>query len=130
MSQENVELAQKAFAHFEEVAAPDWSLLDEEIEIYDHDLIDAGPYRGHQGYVRWLQDWLDAWSDSSMESEEFIDAGDRVVAVLRMRATGRVSGITVERQDAMVYGTRGGAVVRIDYFNTKQQALKVVGLEE
>ena len=65
-----------------------------------------------------------------MESEEFIDAGDRVVAVLRMRATGRVSGITVERQDAMVYRTQAGAVVRIDYFNSKQQALDAVGLEE
>jgi hypothetical protein len=47
-----------------------------------------------------------------------------------MRATGRVSGITVERQDATVYRSQGGAVIRIDYFNSKQQALEAVGLAE
>jgi len=130
MSEENVEIVRKAVAHFESLAPPDWSLLHQEIELYGHDLLDAGPYHGHVGYVRWLHDWLDAWSESRMEAEEFIDTGDRVVVVFRVSATGRDSGITFQYQNAFVYATQDGSVNRIDYFNSKQQALQAVGLEE
>jgi len=129
MSEETVEIVRKAVAHFESLAPPDWSLLHEEIELYGHDLLDAGPYHGHVGYVRWLHDWLDAWSESRMEAEEFIDTGDRVVVVFRVSATGRDSGITFQHENAFVYATQDGSVNRIDYFNSKQQALRAVGLE-
>jgi hypothetical protein len=36
----------------------------------------------------------------------------------------------MERQDAMVYVVRDRQVVRVDYYNSKQQALQAVGLEE
>ncbi len=131
MSQENVEIVRRAFAHIETADLPDWDLLHEKVEINDHDLLDAGPYHGHAGYGRWLLDWLDAWSDSRMDSEEFIDAGNgRVIVLLQTTATGRASGITIERQDAMVYETQGGVVIRIDYYNNRDQALKAVGLAE
>jgi ketosteroid isomerase-like protein len=64
-----------------------------------------------------------------MEPEEFIDADDdHVILVLRLKATGRGSGVNVERQDAMVFTVRDGKAVRIDYYNSKQQGLKAVGL--
>jgi ketosteroid isomerase-like protein len=47
-----------------------------------------------------------------------------------MKATGRDSGIALERQDAQVFKMRDGKVVRLDYYNSKQEALKAVGLEE
>ena len=129
MSQENVELTRQAFAVWGETGEPDWRQMHEQVEIYDHDIMDAGEYRGHEGFRRWLEDWSSAWSEFSMDPEEFIDAGDRVVVVLRMRATGRGSGVEVERQDAIVFEVRGGMTVRIDYYNNRAQALKAVGLE-
>jgi ketosteroid isomerase-like protein len=65
-----------------------------------------------------------------MEPEEFIDAGERMVAVVRMTARGASSGALVERQDALVQSVRDGKLVRIDYYNNRAQALEAVGLEQ
>jgi ketosteroid isomerase-like protein len=92
--------------------------------------MDGEDYRGHAGVVRWLEDWSSAWSEFTMAPEEFIDAGERVVAVLRMRAKGRSSGVVLDRQDALVQEVRDGMIVRIDYYNNRSAALKAVGLEE
>ena len=47
-----------------------------------------------------------------------------------MTATGRGSGITVEREDALVYRLRDELIVRIDYFNNRRDALDAAGLRE
>jgi ketosteroid isomerase-like protein len=64
-----------------------------------------------------------------LEPEEFIDAGDQVVALLRVKATGH-SGVALERDDAIVYTMRDGQVARLDYYNNRPQALEAVGLRE
>jgi ketosteroid isomerase-like protein len=130
VSQESVEAVQRGFAVWGETGEPDWATMHEQIEVHDHDIMDAGEYRGHEGFRRWLTDWASAWSSFSMDPEEFIDAGERVVVVLRMRATGRGSGVDVERQDAIVFEVRDDMIVRVDYYNNRAQALKAVGLED
>jgi hypothetical protein len=52
-------------------------MLDEDIEVHDHDTRDQGEYRGHAGYGRSLKDWGAAWADWTMEPEEYIDARDQ-----------------------------------------------------
>ena len=128
MSQANIEVIQQSFVVWGETGEPDWSTTHDDVEVHDHDILDAGQYRGHDGVRRWLEDWSSAWSEFSMDPEEFIDAGDRVVVFLRMRAKGRGSGLEVERQDAIIFEVRDGMVVRIDYYNNRQQALEAVGL--
>ena len=129
MSQENVELARKALEQFIATGEPAWHVTHRDVEVYDHDIMDGEDYRGHAGVVRWLEDWSSAWAEFSMEPEEFIDAGERVVAVVRMRAKGRSSGLVLDRQDAVVQEVRDGMIVRIDYYNNRAQALEAVGLE-
>ncbi|HWG08693.1 MAG TPA: nuclear transport factor 2 family protein [Solirubrobacteraceae bacterium] len=131
MSQENVELVRESLERFVATGEPAWDMLDEEIEVHDHDIVDAGEYRGLAGVERWFEDWAAAWSEFSMEPEAFIDAGERVIAVVRMKATGRGSGVSVDRQDAMVWEIGPDRrLVRVDYFNNRQQALKSVGLAD
>jgi hypothetical protein len=50
--------------------------------------------------------------------------------VYRLKVSGRVSDVTVERHDAMVCRVQDGKIARIDYCNDRSQALKFVGLEE
>jgi len=128
MSQQNVELMEAGIAHFIATGEPDWSTIHQEVEVYDHDILDAGKYRGHAGYRRWLEDWAAAWSEFTLEPEEFIDAGERVVVVLRMKATGRGSGVSLERRDALLVELHDGQAVRLDYYNNREQALEAVGL--
>jgi ketosteroid isomerase-like protein len=130
MSRENVEIVRGAFEHFAATGEPAWHVTHEQVEVHDHDILDAGEYRGHDGVARWLRDWENAWGEFTVTAEELLDAGERVVLVLRMTATGRGSGATLERQDAMVWQLRDGKLVRLDYFNSKQQALEAVGLTE
>jgi ketosteroid isomerase-like protein len=130
MSRENVELAQNALREFAASGEPAWELLHDDVEVHDHDIMDAGEYRGHEGFGRWLEDWAAAWSEYTMEPEEFLDAGDRVVAFILQKTTGQGSGIALERHDAMVVEARDAKIVRLDYYNNRAQALKAVGLEE
>jgi ketosteroid isomerase-like protein len=131
MSHTNVELARRAVEHFMQTGEHAWELIHEEVEVQDHDILDARDYRGHAGWARWFEDWGAAWADYSVEPEEFIDADDdRVILVLRLYATGRGSGVKIERQDAMVITVRLGKVVRVDYYNSKQQGLESVGLAD
>jgi ketosteroid isomerase-like protein len=130
MSQENVEVIQRGFEHFMATGEPYWETFHAEVEVHDHDTMDQGEYRGHAGLGRWLEDWAAAWSEFSMEPEEFLDAGEYVVMFVRMKATGASSGLVLERQDAMVFAVRDGKVLRLDYYNNRTEALEAVGLAE
>ncbi len=130
MSQQNVEIVRRELEHFAATGEPDFSLLDEAIEVHDHDIPDAGEYRGHGGVTRWLMDWTSAWGETAFEAEEWIDADDRVVVVGIQRVTGHGSGLAVERQDAIIWTVREGAIVRLDYYNSRDQAVEAAGLPE
>jgi ketosteroid isomerase-like protein len=128
MSQQNVELVQAAMEGFDSSDRATWALLNKDIEVHDHDIMDAGTYRGHEGFGRWQEDWNAAWSTATLEPQEFIDAGERVVALILQKTTGQGSGVALEREDAMVFELRDGMIVRIDYYNDRAQALKDAGV--
>jgi ketosteroid isomerase-like protein len=129
MSQENVELTQRFYQHFLGTGEVPWDMVDEEAEVHDHDAPDQkGVYRGHAGVRRWLDDWGAAWAEWRIEPEEFIDADDYVVVVVRMHTKGLGSGVQLERQDALVYRFRNNKILRTDYYNSREQALQAAGL--
>ena len=130
MSRDNVEIVRRGFEHFIATGEPLWETLDEELVIRDHDIPDSSDYRGYAGLAQWQEDWSAAWDDWRWEADRFIDAGDRVVGVLRVRAKGRGSGVDVKRVDGAVWTLRDGKCIGLDYYGSKAEALKAVGLEE
>ena len=104
--------------------------VDPQIEIYDHDIPDSGTYSGLEGLSRWQADWEASWESWRWVPEEFVDLGERVIAVLRVFARGRHSGTEVERLDAAVWTIRDGKAVRLDYYGSKEEAFEAVGLRE
>jgi ketosteroid isomerase-like protein len=130
MSQENVELVRRILERFGKTGKPDLSDLDPGIEIHDHELPDSQIHHGHDGFMRSIEDWESAWDDYSFDLEEVIDAGDRVVVILHTTATGRISGLKLDRRDAQIYELRDAKVVRLDYYSTKAEALDAAGLRE
>jgi ketosteroid isomerase-like protein len=123
-----VDLVRRGFEHFVATGEPAWDTLHEHVEVRDHDIMDGREYRGHADVRRWLfEDWASAWAEYSAEPEEYIDVDDEhVIAVFRIKATGRSSGVAIERQDAMVYVVRDQQITRLDYYNSRQQALEAV----
>jgi len=124
-----VEVVRRGLEHVLATGELDWDTTDEQVEIHDHDLPDRGEYVGGAGAQRWLEDWGAAWAEWSFQPQEFIDAGDRVIVVAQVTAKGRDSGAEVDRQDGLVYTLRDRKVVRLDYFNSRDQALEAVGLQ-
>ncbi len=129
MAAGDVEVVRESLTLWARTGEVDWDLVHEELEIRDHDLIDAGEYRGRGGFERWMTDWAAPWSTFSMELQELRDAGGHVVvAFVRMRATGAGSSVPVERDDAIVYRLRDGLIASLDYYNNREQALADAGL--
>jgi ketosteroid isomerase-like protein len=129
VSDANVELIRDALQTWRRTGEPAWELTHPDVEVRDHDIMDAGEYRGHEGVARWLVDWGTAWSGFTMDVVEVIEAGESgVVALIRIGATGRESGISVEREDAVVYEVRDGLIVQVDYYNDRAVALAAAGL--
>lgn len=128
MSAENLEIVRRTLEKFAETGEIEWSTVDQDIEITDHDIPDQQGYRGHDGLARWLEDWATAWAEYTIEPTDFLDAGNYVVVVLRMRATGRGSGLELDREDAIVYELHDGKMIRCEYFNDKLHALAAAGI--
>jgi ketosteroid isomerase-like protein len=129
MSQKDVETVQATWEEWGK-GRIDFGSMDPSVEIFDHDLPDAGVYNGHEGFLQWLADWEAAWDNFSLIPKDFIDGGETVVVIAAMTATGRGSGITIEREDALVYRFRDGLIARVDYFNNRREALEAAGLSE
>jgi ketosteroid isomerase-like protein len=130
MSQETMEIARAAGEALERADMDAvLALFDPAIEVFDHDIPDAPhSYRGVEGLERWQADWEASWASWRWEPDELIDAGDRVVTILRLHATGRESGVEVERLDGAVWTVRHDKVIRLDYYGSKDEALEAVGL--
>jgi len=62
--------------------------------------------------------------------EEFIDAGDQVVAIVHFRGRGRESGIEVDTRTYAVYTLREGKTIGMEEFTERFEALEAAGLSE
>ena len=131
MSEENLAWARRSLEHFAATGTPYLEGAADDIEVFDHDIPDArNPYVGHDGVVAWLADFAESWSSFELDVERFVDAGDRIVALLRLRAVGAASGVALDRGDALVWTFRDGQMTRMDYFNSHAQGLEAAGLTE
>ena len=107
-----------------------WDLIDPAIEIHDHDVPDGDVFLGHARWLRWESTFDSAWEQVSIEPEEYIDAGgDKAVLLHRLAAQGR-GGISLERQDGVVYTLRDGRIVRMDYYGSRVEAREAAGLRD
>lgn len=129
--EENVETVRRALLS---LAAGDIEAslvdVDPEVVVDDFDIeLDTDGFRGHDGYVRWLSVWNEAWESWRIEGFDFVSVGeDHVLATFTMFVTGKGSGIELDRADAVTYRLRDGKIVGIAYYNDQQQARDAVGL--
>jgi ketosteroid isomerase-like protein len=138
MSQENVEAVRRVFAAFQGVDVGNFERrLDEVREVFDpavewvaapHSLLASEEYRGYDGVRRFWTQFLSAWDEYGVHVEELIDAGDQVVAVLRL--SGRTNELEVDEARSSLITLRDGRIVRIEPFASKAEALEAVGLQK
>jgi ketosteroid isomerase-like protein len=134
MSRENVEIVRRIY---EATSRRDretvLSLYHPEVEwdmsqhAYGEMFSEQKPRLGRDSVREWFREWYDAFEDFEHACDELIDAGDQVVSVGTDRATGRTSGAAVERRMAGVWTVRDGRVVRVVWYESREQALEAIG---
>jgi ketosteroid isomerase-like protein len=135
MSEEN---ANKVRAAFEAWSRGDWdaALKDTAPEfVFDNSTaLDEwrGVHRGHDAVRRMMQSFTEPWERVEIEVVEVVEArDDLVVTTNRARMFGR-DGIEVPgpTQDGWVWRFRQGRAVHLGYYNSLEDALGAVGLQE
>ena len=133
MSQENVEvirsLTEMSNAGDIEGVLP---LIHPDLELFPpEDEPEAkAVYRGRGGYREYSLYWIDTFDQWQTEVDEYIDAGEYVVVVGRVYATGRASGAQVEDSATWVWRLRDRMAIESREYRTKEEALEAAGLSE
>jgi ketosteroid isomerase-like protein len=80
---------------------------------------------------RLFEDFDEVLDETWDSPQEPIDAGDRVVVVLRWGGRGKGSGVVFEeRQESWVVTVPDGRIMRVKEYAGKQEALEAAGLRE
>ena len=74
---------------------------------------------------RLLNLWILTWESYRIEAEEFIDAGNEVVVLARVRARTRRGGVEMEHAPGAVWTVEDGRIRRIEFYLEGSQALEV-----
>ena len=132
MSEENVERLRHAFEQFVATGelsgdfAPDF--------VWDmctfRDWPEQQIYPGIEGAREFLKEWRDAWEDWELEVEALLDAGDRVVALVRQHGRSKAAGTPVDMSFAQVWTLRDGKEARMDMYSDRAEALEAAGVSE
>jgi ketosteroid isomerase-like protein len=128
MSQENVEVVRRSIAAYR---AGRW---DEATAYLAPDVVwEVGqelPARGPAAVREMWSRWNDGWERLDVESEEIIDAGDKVFVAMHYQGRGRLSGVAVDQWVFEVHTFRDGQCVSKVDFETRPEALAAAGLSE
>lgn len=104
---------------------------DPDIEWHDvAELPDAGVHHGRDAAAKALQRYIDLGGEFEIHVDEFIDAGDEIVAVWRYRGTGSRSGVQLEQQLFHVWLVKGRRLLRLRQFLSRENALQAAGIRE
>ena len=90
----------------------------------------ANTYVGIEGFKDMWLDWLQPWSTYHTQVEDLIDAGDRVVVLVRDRARRHDSDAEVELMAGSVWEIRDGRIIRVEFCGNREQALEAAGLRQ
>jgi ketosteroid isomerase-like protein len=128
MSQENVERVKAGFA------AHNRGDIDALVEFYDPEVVFEtlllGTHHGNEAIRLIYEENQKTLSGYDVVPVELIDAGDKVVAVAQVLASGPVSQMGMDGRFAFVFTLKGGRCVREQAFRNKEEALEAAGLSE
>jgi ketosteroid isomerase-like protein len=77
---------------------------------------------------RRLREWLSPWEDWRCEAEDYVAAGEYVVALTRYTGRGKESGVAVDVQGAHLWRMRDGKAILLEVYSSRRRALEAAGL--
>ena len=98
-------------------AAPDFVAQDRP------EIPDPQVHHGREGAARAMDAARAEFDEYCVEPREVIEVGDHVVVVAQQSGRGRTSGVTVEGDIVHVWGYRGGEIISLRAFSSREEAL-------
>jgi ketosteroid isomerase-like protein len=100
-------------------------IIDPEIVLRDRpESPDPRTYHGHTGVRQALESSEESFESFELQPEEFIAEGNYVIVVLKMRGTGRGSGVPVEERIAHQWKVHDGKVVALQVYSDPDDAVR------
>jgi uncharacterized protein len=84
---------------------------------------------GGEGIVELVRLNLEVFDQLELEPQEFVDAGDVVLVVLRMHVRGRASGAAIDCEVCHVWKFSEGHARRMQVYASKERAIEALGLD-
>jgi ketosteroid isomerase-like protein len=109
----------------EELAPDLWASLAPDFELHGRpDVPDVTVYRGREASKEFWRMLQEVWAELRWEPREFTDLGHSIVVETTIVARGRGSDVRIEEDETDVFWFRDGAIVRLQGFPTKADALE------
>ena len=89
-------------------------------------------YRGREGAVQLLEDWVEPFDRVRFEPQEYVDVGDgRLLVLSYITGAGKVSGVEIrEKLGQLIVIRDGGIVQQRNWLGSWREALEAVDLRE
>jgi ketosteroid isomerase-like protein len=82
----------------------------------------------YEGFVDAMREWLSAWERPiTIEAEEFIESGDRVLVLITWIGRGKGSGAQIESPGAHLWTFSEGLVVHYGVYRNRDEARAALG---
>jgi ketosteroid isomerase-like protein len=131
VAEEYVERLRRGYAAFKEGGVE--AILDQvapELELSDRESApDRETLVGGEGIVELVRLNMEVFDELELDPQEFIDAGDLVLVVLRMHVRGRSSGVPVDAEACHVWEFSEGHARRMQAYASKRRAIEALGLD-
>ena len=132
MSQENVETVRLVYRAFQAGEFTEMlGLLDTNIEAIPADVAGMPPvYHGHEGFIEFMSEWFEPWDEYSIQLQELLDAGDKVITAEHHVGRSSETELEVSQRVWAVWTIDGAGPVACRFFLDKSEALQAAGLRE
>jgi ketosteroid isomerase-like protein len=103
--------------------------LDPDVELFPiRAVLEGVPYRGHEGFRRFVADMTEDWQDSRPQAENLRDLGNGIVLVVgRFRGRG-ASGVEVDTPAAWACEVEQGRIMRLRFYADEAAALQALDI--
>lgn len=88
----------------------------------------SGTYRGMKAVAEAFEEYVDVFSAGEITIEEFVDAGDRLVALIRFRVVSDGGDVPLDHVWGYVCGARDGKLVYLRAYWDPEEALSDAGV--
>jgi hypothetical protein len=102
----------------------------DDTQLYTPNAELIGPYQGPSGIQRFVRDIDEASPDFQLELERVELVGERALALVRTRLSGRASGVSHDTETAVIYDFTGDRIARTRVFSDRQVAVGELGLNQ